>query len=240
MGETTIKERPILFSGPMIRALLDGRKTQTRRMVKPQPDPSWGATSAGVISSDSASDGEWSWLSGDPRDADTWGVHGNPFRCPYGSPGDRLFVRESIYVQPEIWAAHRWPQPFHYAADVPREQVEDYVLKPSIHMPRWASRITLEITGVRVERVQEISEADAVAEGAERNALPGTEHHWSPEDGYRTNCVHYPEGCECFPHETAREWFRELWAKINGAESWDADPYVWVVEFKRVEVTNGA
>lgn len=120
-------ERPILFSGEMVRAILAGRKTQTRRVI--------------------------------------WAIR-RVTGCPYGEPGDRLWVRERFYVQPELWAEGHGPQPVEYAADVadPR-MVEDYVGKPSIHMPRWASRITLEITGRRMQRVQDISEADAAAEG---------------------------------------------------------------------------
>lgn len=106
--------------------------------------------------------------------------------------------------------------------------------KSSLHLPRWLSRTTLEITGVRVERLQAISEADAISEGAERNDSPGNNPEWEPDWGYRTRCIHYPNGCECFPHYTAKEWFEDVWKSINGEGSWAANPWVWVIEFRRV------
>ena len=182
-----MKERPIIFSAPMVRALLAGTKTQTRRIVK-------------------ARDLEWMDVHQGLREPD------NAERCPYGKPGgDRLYVREA-------WAApHAYdhlpprliPQDarIHYAATEDRGGL---LWRPSIHMPRWASRITLEVTGVRVERLQGISEADAIAEGA-RNSL------------------HLPGG------RFARENFEHLWWTIHGDGSWESNPWVWVVEFKAIE-----
>jgi hypothetical protein len=179
-----MKERPILFSAPMVRALLGGSKTQTRRVVKPQPDR-----------------GEWPWPDMSDAERSAWTTS-----CPYGQPGDRLWVRETHM---DLGACYL------YRADAAAEQERAIVAprqpwRPAIHMPRAASRITLEITGVRVERLQDISEADAVAEGV-RNSL------------------HMPGG------RFANENFAHLWWAINGDGSWEANPWVWVVEFKRVE-----
>ena len=188
-------ERPILFKGEMVRAILGGSKTQTRRIV----------TDESLI---------------------TLRPDGTPGkvqqRCKFGQPGDRLWVREAFLVQPDLWAAGHGPQPVHYTVDVADAgQVEDYIGKPSIHMPRWASRITLEITAVRVDRLQEISEVDAKAEGIEPTMPnPG---HWNWRDylidGGQTHAVLS---------------YKTLWESINGPGSWDANPWVWVVEFKKV------
>lgn len=190
-----MKERPILFSAPMVRAILDGRKTQTRRVIKPQPSltPEMD-TDAGIA-----------------KFYDVDECIGS-IRCPYGVPGDRLWVRESFYVQPEIWALHRGPQPLDYAADVTPDQVEDYAGKPSIHMPRWASRISLEITDVRVQRVQEISDEDAIAEGYGAAFGPGFR--------YRA--------------------FDSLWDSIHGSGAWERNEWVWAVTFKPIDARSAA
>jgi hypothetical protein len=211
-----MKERPILFSGPMVRALLDGRKTQTRRMVKPQPDrvelfpEGWGRNDGGAVNMFA------------------------PLRCPFGQPGDRLWVRESVAI--DYFASAPWLEPekrHGYRADW-NSRAADVVPEPkwtpSIHMPRWASRITLEVTGVRVERLKDISESDAVAEGARRfDDLPsihpyGQDPRWSMEEPTSAG--------QCLT--TARFAFGNFWESINGPDSWDANPFVWVVEFKRV------
>ena len=188
-----MKERPILFSAPMVRALLAGTKTQTRRVVKPlkgeEIDP------AGIYDQH-------------PGDLEL-------ARCPYGQPGDRLWVREAYfgnhYLHPNEPADER---ELHYRADGYEDfEGERITWRPSIHMPRWASRITLEIVSVRVERLHEISEEDAKAEGVE---------HYKPE-----HTVGLPP---CSAHRYA---FEDLWRSINGHESWSANPWVWVVEFKR-------
>lgn len=222
-----MKEHPILFSTPMVHAILEGRKTQTRRVVKPQPPSE--ATSAGVMSAPGRDhDGEWSWLSGDPKDCDSWGFVGDEFRCPYGQPGDRLWVRETHAPQADCWGA--WERALrgerirqdeltiHYAADYSHDErpfIEKW--RPSIHMPRWASRITLEITGVRVDRLRDISEDDAIAEGIERDT--GMWRHY---------------GCPTQAWIHSRDSYRSLWESINGPGSWEANPWVWVVEFKRI------
>lgn len=191
--EIEVKERPILFSGAMVRAILDGKKRQTRRVVKP---------AAPYVSTDSGLDIQW--VLGD-------------LRCPYGEAGERLWVRET------------WAQ-FHnamiYAATPAMITVDKW--KPSIHMPRWASRLTLGIKSVRVERIQDISEADAIAEGirAERDTI-------LPE---RTVYPLYGEW-EPLKQVTADpKWaYRTLWDSINAKRGygWEKNPWVWAIEFER-------
>ncbi len=216
MSREPSRERPILFSAPMVRAILAGTKTQTRRLVKPQP---------------TAMQQGWMWvckklLAGYCHtDADAMVRLMLP-HCPYGEPGDRLWVRETWSPDPPIdssWASTEWngcgrridgvPERFqhprfcNYSADWLHGPI---VWRPSIHMPRWASRITLEVTGVRVERLQDISEADAMAEGAPWGACG------SPQEGSR------------------KAGFAKLWDSINGPNSWDANPWVWAINFKRL------
>ena len=214
-----MKERPILFSAPMVRAILEGRKTQTRRVVKQKINPHDFLGGIG----DSRND-PYNYGFENPE------VMGHFItlpeqRCPFGQVGDQLWVRESFwrwgdYITKTDESGERWTE-WHpqdlvgYRADHPEkpESKDGFVARamPSIHMPRWASRIQLEITGVRVERLQGISEADARAEGIQFEC-----------DGR-------------VPEYTERSEFRELWSSINGRESWDANPWVWVVEFQRVK-----
>jgi hypothetical protein len=187
-----MKEYPILFSGPMVRAILDGRKTQTRRVLNPQPDfaaqPHFqhGRGHAGT-----------GWYCSETEYPD----EGSQFyRCPHGIPGDRLWVRET-------WTKN--VAGFFYRADFPLADPTwgPVFWKPSIHMPRAASRITLELTEVRVQRVQEISEADVLAEG-----VTGV---WKQGDhGYL---------------------FSKLWDSINADRGygWNVNPWVWALTFKR-------
>jgi hypothetical protein len=206
-----MKERPILMSAPMVRACLDGSKTQTRRVVKPgnlgganlpsrQPTPNWNSVSYGP--------GIWS------DDA------GFSSRCPYGVPGDRLWVRECWAYNPDFGQNLNF---VCYRAD-PGHEYDGLRWRPSIHMPRKACRIVLEVTGVRVERLQDISEADARAEGV-RQMRDGS-GCWVSREG-PANLV--------TPWLTAREAYADLWNVINGASAWDANPWVWVIEFKRVK-----
>ena len=186
-----MRERPILFSAPMVRAILNGSKTQTRRVVKQSPAPHAGRT--------------------------TWDTG----RCPYGQPGDRLWVRESMLFDPD--------QGWRYSADGADVIDENYgkinQRCPSIHMPRTCCRLLLEITGVRVERLHEISEADAQAEGVER-VVVGV--------GWRRYCDPDSEEVGVPPCGDARRSFLSLWKFINGDESWNANPWVWVVDFRRI------
>jgi hypothetical protein len=216
-----VTERPILFSGAMVRAILDGRKTQTRRVVKLVGSD---VIEERVVGSGEATS-EVSW----PFDT-TWadGDDGSPwYACPYGEPGDRLWVRET-------WAHDGSKAPPLYRASwqckrdypgVPCEHGPDR-WRPSIHMPRWASRITLEVTGVRVERLQAISEADAIAEGVERADVVINGHN----EGTRYRDYTGPnDPSEWF--NSARASFRSLWECINGPDSWEVNPWVWCVEF---------
>lgn len=221
------KERPILFNAAMVRAILNGHKTQTRRVMKAQPEP----TPADYT----GQPGHWfpcrlvQSMVHVERDLkkQNWGLAGTC--CPYGDIGDRLWVRETfqgpLVDQQEMEKdptyfkdMERYKTPEHCAYRASGDSCE-YVdqdgdliqrWKPSIHMPRWASRITLEIVSVRVERLQDISNEDAVAEGI------GT-----PLD------IRY----------AALDEFKPLWESINGAGSWAANPWVWVIEFKRLEAS---
>lgn len=195
-----MKERPMLFSGPMVRAIINGRKSVTRREVKSdwiQSERAPLETSPGVFKF---------WCSGEHA-------------CPYGCPGDQLWVREA-------WARIRVAQAPDQEWVVYREcdNRTDFggPWKPSIHMRRRDSRILLEITAVRVERLQEISEYQAKSEGVQKD-----HRVWFRSD----------EGGHA--HQCAVDAFADLWCSINGAESWGANPWVWVVEFKRVEAAHG-
>jgi hypothetical protein len=189
-----MKERPILFSAPMVRALLDGMKTQTRRIAD-----------------------DFIGFAGSGQPLTVRGGSPCEYVCPYGQPGDRLWVREA-------WKAH---SVFDNVPprDIPKTCVwypadSGYMpgsrARPSIHMPRWASRITLEIVSVRVERLQDISEADALAEGVSD-----------------TGSMITGDGANEISGPIAE--YAVLWESINGHRSWEANPWVWVVEFKRVE-----
>lgn len=203
----------------MVRAILDGRKTQTRRVVTAQPPK-------GADSSTLANVGH-PWH-------DIFGHNGAAVHrvcCPYGQPGDRLYVRET-------WARDDEDGTLIYRADVGHggdaddwqrninEGVTGYRWRPSIHMPRWASRITLEITGVRVERLQDISEADAMAEGIEPIPCTGED---AGQNRYSIRMPGY-----WFNATSAVGAYRMLWESING-ESWGANPWVWVISFARAQ-----
>lgn len=199
-----MKERPILFNCPMVRAVLDGSKTQTRRVMKPQP--------SNVI-----------------NQLFIWKDNATPLDellalCPYGQPGDRLWVRESFWgcdlpghgERPCVVYDDEWHGK-DYRPTVARPWARKFGRIPSIHMPRDCSRITLEITAVRVERLQDISEEDSVAEGIERTA-----RQWKSYGG--------PGGFCRSPISS----YRSLWESINGTDSWGANPWVWVIEFRRL------
>ncbi|CUR70325.1 hypothetical protein [Achromobacter xylosoxidans] len=215
-----MRERPILFSGPMVRAILAGHKTQTRRVAKPVRHPGWGNLyDPGV-------------LAREPQ-------HTIDLSCPYGAPGDRLWVRESFWGcdapgwgdQPCVVYDDEWHGKEYRPAEV-RPWARKFGRIPSIHMPRDCSRITLEITGVRVERLHEISEADAVAEGIPEESEPCEQCGdcgWLCIGGDPQECD--APGCG----DGAIDGYRALWEQINGAGSWQANPWVWVVEFRRIE-----
>lgn len=223
-----MKQRPILFQGAMVRALLDGSKTQTRRVVKPQP-PEYVKD---LCSYHHPRPGHWlfGWSKENAELLD-WCI-----KSPYGGPGDLLWCRETfcpIYPQDPTYNGGR-PIEYDYAATYTHgDRLGDSlgikkVWKPSIHMPRAASRITLQITCVRVERLQDISEADAKAEGIE-SLTYGGETTW--RDYTLTD-----EWAEVSPMlHNPIDSYESLWESINGPGSWDANPWVWVVGFKRVE-----
>lgn len=210
----TTKERPILFSGPMVRAVLEGKKTQTRRVVNRQGDMEFDPA-------DPHFGPYWLSYATDAEGEDA------KVRCPYGKPGDRLWVREAwrtLNVYDHLPQRELVNTKVSYDASTGRKDPSMWWgrYRHARFMPRWASRITLEITGVRVERLQEISEADARAEGI--------------TDGGCLTCGE-SEPCGCSdPQPDARDAFAWLWQSIYGTDSWFADPWVWVVEFKRVEV----
>lgn len=213
-------DKPILFSGPMVRAILDGRKTQTRRVIKPQPEP-WRDyhLEGGCQQADWRFDLGERTEDGKRYDYGLWmhsGFHESRFqRCPYGQPGDRLWARETWWhgdhnYWPDAVDPPELPEPaLFYRADKGR----NVTWKPSIHMPRWASRLTLTITDVRVERVQDISEADAIAEGCRPS-------------------LEYAEGIPCGYGPAVPE-FANLWDTINAKRGygWDANPFVWAISF---------
>jgi hypothetical protein len=189
------------MSAPMVRALLDGTKTQTRRVLKTQP--------LDVLPMNGEPPPGWvALLQKDPN-------RGTMFRCKYGKVGDRLWVKETWALHPDNHPAEAGAV---YRATDPDWECEDgWKWKPSIFMPRWASRITLEITGVRVERLQDISSRDAVAEGM------------------RGDYFHGDLGNVGDKYQTARDQYRDLWNEINGKGSWDKNPFVWAISFKRIE-----
>lgn len=208
-------EKPILFQGEMIRAILDGRKTQTRRIIKPQPHPQFLAR------------GVWSVVPQWPhQDGVRWFMKdgcSELVKCPHGKPGDELWVRETwgLFPHYESWRLDEVPKDdaVLYRAANPALKTEAKMRwKPSIHMPRWASRIQLKITDIQVEQVQEISERDAEAEGID------------------------PSGTSCGvcgePYPSCVDAFKCLWETINGkreGRSWDDNPWVWKVSFKRIK-----
>lgn len=195
------RERPILFSGPMVRALLDGRKTQTRQIVKPQPCARLcGDDFPTRLSGPFIAEELWGQFLWPTADGEFCGF------SPYGVPGGRLWVKETLRRSPDLWtyaadgAEVGWP-----ARQALAGKTRDVVT--AIHCSRLASRITLCITDVRVERLQDISEADAEAEGAEYG---------------------YGHGAKI----SQRRMYELLWNHINGPSSWDANPWVWVASFQ--------
>ena len=241
---TRSKERPILMSGPLVRATLEGRKTQARRPVKWQPlrpglNLNFSALSVGEYFTGHPETGYV--LRG--RDGACWSDRTKPACCPFGVPGDRLWVRETWadeYGSPDdyprvVFRADR--AAFDYSSHNDRSQV--YFLPsyyqptakwtPSVHMPRWASRLLLEMTRVRVERLQSISEEDAKAEGVTAEPLVGDRDQYDCWDDGK--------------HTTAFEY---LWGKTYGfpgerddGKDWRSNPWVWVIEYKVIS-TEGA
>lgn len=218
-----MKARPILFSSDMVRALLDGRKTQTRRVMKVQPSCDGMQVATCVASTDKARVNKYHWVKMAGNGYSYEHKDDEYFKCPFGKTGELLWVRETFCLE---GSESYEPVPLipHYRAsleDLNEGQPlnDDRIRwKPSIFMPKWASRITLEITNVRVERLQDISREDALAEG----------------------CAHPLEGMEMASYimqnadyvADEKTSFARLWQSINGVDSWEANPWVWVLEFK--------
>lgn len=237
-----MKHIPILFSTPMVQAILDGRKTMTRRIVKPQPDPE----SDGIEYIPVAPSLDWEQHYNEIWKPFHWetseGESISSF-CPYGQPGDVLWVRESFISGCEMEDGY-FKHDEHgntitktwYKADGDLNQwytgdsdfpVENIPWKPSIHMPKSACRIFLEVASVRVERLQDISIDDAVKEGIE----PITHPPYNDVKKWGWRFKDYIGNSVCLPVAS----FQTLWQSINGPASWDANPWVWVVEFKRID-----
>jgi hypothetical protein len=214
-----MRERPILFSAPMVRALLAGTKTQTRRAMRCQPGLE--ATVHVEHFHQTVVDRHGEDQPGPEIFGAWWDDGESGMRCPYGAPGDHLYVRETWMDLLGTGIERKTGDPgrYAYAADTPPGSYGDearktYGLKwkPSIHMPRWASRILLEVTEVRVQRLQDISGNDVIAEGCE-----------------------FPDGEGIARGQIRARWlpYRKLWESINGPGSWDANPWVWVIEFRK-------
>lgn len=233
-------ELPILFKAPMIRAILDGSKTQTRRIVKPQPESNCKVHAPYVPGRPAFC----IWPGSDP---DENGDHVDHFaNCPYGAIGHRLWVKETAALWREGWDRNGHVV---YRADMKDRNGNDFSQpdlmglskwRPSIFMPRWASRITLEVVAIRVQRLQDIGARDCMKEGAPSTTL---EQMYEPEILEAITKAE-PEAKRKMMMRTApmkadlppspKQWYQDLWNQINGAGSWDANPWVWVIEFKRV------
>ncbi|MGQ5732360.1 hypothetical protein ACUNI2_11250 [Serratia sp. IR-2025] len=228
-----MKERPVIFNGEMVRAIIDGRKTQTRRVMAVQPESNQFGLLRISDSTKRSDIGKYHWA-----ESNATGTHQRSalFSCQFGQVGDRLWVRETFAIlgnedgcpidwdgnlikgdekhAARIYKASCWQEPCNYGLwSIPdRDTQYEGTWRPSIHMPRWASRITLEITAVRVERLNDISHDDAKAEGC---------------------CYGRGGGVPDFA-VTPADHFPTLWASIYGVDSWNANPWVWVIEFRRV------
>lgn len=194
------KERPILFSGPMVRAILEGRKSQTRRVIKPQPDEVYKGKP--IAPCNRLEDDKY----GQRRR-----VTGQSVRCPYGQPGDRLWVRETFGIS---------GNGYFYRADTMQPETVRYSWTPSIYMPRKASRITLEVEAVRVERLQEISDEDVLTEGVKSLNW----RKYMDPVCYGARASDYRQIFECG------------WDEINAKRGfgWETNPWIWVVEFRNM------
>jgi hypothetical protein len=243
-------ERPILFCGDMVRMIRLGRKTQTRRIIKPQPEPfgksSYGGTRQGWRWKSDSLNRSWNDDDKDPYRGESIATAAIGCESPYGQAGDRLWVKETFFIDHFDYLgklSDRAPlegrdkeMMVYYAAEgdvcdqIPECDCSDGPpkLHPSIFMPRWASRITLEILKVRAERLQDISDADCLAEGI----LTSKDHGMSGR-GFRN--YHQPD--DAFnAYSFSEPWnsYRTLWETINGKASWEANPWVWVIEFKEI------
>jgi hypothetical protein len=210
--------KPILFSTPMVQAVIAGNKTQTRRIIKPQPEE--GSKFIGPETFNQCMNDKYGDLYPGPEvvgiysDDGEWGI-----KFPYGKIGDILWVRET-------WQHHGRPDihevKYIYKADKSKTVAEIIKWKPSIFMPKEACRLFLEVTDIRVERLQNISERDAISEGIEVTG----------KNEYRYYNNKRPDQLSI---NKPIESYRSLWELINGPGSWDLNPWVWVISFKRIE-----
>lgn len=255
MIATAVRDRPIIFGAESVRSILDGRKTQTRRVVKPQPrfthylQPMFGASPDGHVFGES---GLWREVGPDYPDCGE-----DDRRCPFGAVGDRLWVREAFRLRADQddrppsedwWKSGAW-----YQADGSEPSGcggGPGKLRSPIHMPRWASRITLEVTDVRVERLQEITEADAIAEGC-KAVIWSEPPWWQGYDELDGELIHQqvqgeappdwmiePHKMKSRPHLDipARQIFSIGWDRLNATRGypWAESPWVWVIDFQVV------
>lgn len=221
-----MKERPILFSTPMVQAILEGRKTMTRRIVKTTQN-GWNCQkNKEFVQSENIAESFFDNRTASPSlkkeltgfhafFKDNESDHKLGIKCPYGQPGDVLWVRETF--------TRALTPKFLYKAD--GTQLFSAKWKPSIHMPKAAARIWLQVEEIRVERLQDITEADALAEGVKYISMPQGFFFMN----YLIREYVYPA--------TPKVSFKTLWEKINGDESWDSNPWVWVVKFKILSTT---
>ena len=217
-----MKERPILMKPEMVNAILEDGKTQTRRTkgledVNKEPE-GWKTNGFGELGYKAKER-----YQGRPGATFMKFLPGEvlvcPQVCPFGKPGDRLWLRETWAIHP--YCINDQKLPIYRATEESKELLEGVKWKPSIHMPRWASRITLEVTEVRVERLQDIKRKDAISEGIQRHGQCGA--YFDYKAPYHPRCFHH----------NPIDSFRSLWESINGAGSWARNDWVWVIKFKR-------
>ena len=225
-----MKEHPILFTGDMVNAILTCRKTQTRRVIKPQPKPHhWSHFLSYILQCLHLKDGphyrfrhSFSEKDGQ-RENSEW--DGNVITCPFGVPGDRLWVRETHSFSEHFKGRSDDQTKVWYRAANDRPTWAEKKWRPSIHMPRFVCRLLLEVTSVRVERVHDITEKDARLEGCDFD-----------------DDIEPPEGYSEEDRPTAKLDFEFLWNSINSKRGfgWESNPWVWVVEFKLISETSDA
>lgn len=241
-----MKERPILFNTEMVKAILEGRKTQTRRVLSNQPDKNCDEAFLGL-------DGIWCFSK--PTLSKRISYSGDDIKCPFGMVGDRLWVREAFMPDPSADSDHwndedslhtyySWDGCGSKVSELPKalktnkhvfykaeaNHPELSLWTPNYRMPRWASRILLEITGIRVERLSNISRSDAVDEGIETFKID------CGRDGLKTAYKDYTSHNDAITRNNPIDSFRTLWESVNGADSWDKNPWVWVIDFKVAKV----
>lgn len=256
-----MKERPILFSGAMVQAILDGRKTQTRRPVTPQPPATALKPWCIVHSSDHSRTGTWGWTGSMEAEPPRYVLDG--VRCPFGVAGEQLWVREAHAIFSAYGQNRADDQRWGPWSGLPTQlspgrteiayfrqgfdRSDPGTWRPSIHMPRWASRIQLETELIRVQRLHDITDEEAIAEGI-APLFTDEEMRQRPElESCRGQWRNYLwHGCargkvmdqweyQRSGYLSARDSFSSLWESVYGAGSWAQNPWVWVVNFKRVE-----